>query len=286
MWPQWGAGLSKGFLWAALPIAALLFAAYFSVFLKLVTDWWQISDDSHGFVVVPFALYLLWKKRDVLSAGRWRGAWSGVAVVGIGLIILLAGIYGAELFLQRVSFVIVLAGLTLAFGGRKLVYELRYVLLVLLLAIPIPAIVMTKITLPLQMLSARLACGALPLFGIPVLREGNIIQLSARTLEVAEACSGIRSLISLLTLAIIYGFFFESSIWRRVALAVASIPIAIAANAVRLISTGLGVEYWNPDKAMGFFHEFSGWVLFLVAMAALVLLHRLLLLLPPKARAA
>ena len=198
-----------------------------------------------------------------------------MALVAFGLLILLLGVYGSELFLSRISLVLVLTGLVLGFGGRKMLKETRFALFVLLLAIPIPAIIYTQITFPLQILASKLASALLPLFGVPVLREGNVIQLPAMTLEVAEACSGIRSLMSLLTLAIFYGYFLERPLWRRVVLALASVPIAIAANAVRLLGTGLSVQYWDPDKAMGFFHEFSGWVMFLVSFACLVAVDQL-----------
>jgi exosortase len=273
-------------LWGALLIAALVAAAYFRVLTKLAADWWQIEDFSHGPLVPPFAAYVLWRKRSRLLAVEIAPNWSGVVLVFFALVVLLLGVYGSELFLSRISLIMVLAGLALGFGGGKLLAEMRFALLVLLLAIPIPAIVFAHITLPLQMLASQLASALLPLFGVPVLREGNIIQLPAMTLEVAEACSGIRSLMSLLTLAIFYGYFLERPIWRRVALALASVPIAIAANAVRLLGTGLCVQYWDPDKAMGFFHEFQGWVMFLVSLTCLVALDRTISFFPLKRRQA
>jgi exosortase len=158
-------------------------------------------------------------------------------------------------------------------------------LLVLLLAIPIPALIFNEMTLPLQILASKLASGLLPLFGVPVLREGNIIQLPAMNLEVAEACSGIRSLMSLFTLGVFYGYFLEKSYFRRTLLVLASIPIAIAANSVRILGTGLCVQYWDPDKAEGFFHEFSGWVMFLVSLACLFIVDRTMRLIPIRRRA-
>jgi exosortase len=181
---------------------------------------------------------------------------------------------------------ILLAGLVLCFGGWQLLKELRFALLVLLLAIPLPAIIYNQITFPLQILASKLASGLLPLFGVPVLREGNVIELPLMKLEVAEACSGIRSLMSLFTLSVFYGYFMEKSIWRRTLLVLASIPIAIAANAVRILGTGLCVQYWDPDKALGFFHEFSGWVIFVVSLACLYLVQRLMCLFPVKRRRA
>jgi exosortase len=261
-------------------------AVYYHVLGKLVIDWWTIPDFSHGFLVPLFAAYLVWEKRQVLSCTKIAPAWSGIAVMVLGLVVLLLGVYGSELFLSRVSLLILLAGLVLCFGGWQLLKELRFALLVLLLAIPLPAIIFNQITFPLQILASKLASGLLPLFGVPVLREGNVIELPLMKLEVAEACSGIRSLMSLFTLSVFYGFFMEKSVWRRVLLVLASIPIAIAANAVRILGTGLCVQYWDPEKAMGFFHEFSGWVIFLVSLACLYLFQRAMCLFPARRRQA
>ena len=274
------------FAWGAALIGILVMAVYFRVLAKLVTDWAEIPDFSHGFLVPIFAAYLVWAKRKTLRNIKVAPTWSGIAVVALGLVILLLGVYGAELFLSRISLVILLAGLVLSFGGWQLLKELRFPILVLLLAIPIPAIIFNEITFPLQILATKLASALLQLSGVPVLREGNIIQLSAMKLEVAEACSGIRSLVSLFTLAIFYGYFLEKSPLRRTVLAVASIPIAIAANAVRIFGTGLCVQYWDPDKAMGFFHEFQGWVMFLVSLGCLFIVHRAMGLFPARRRQA
>jgi exosortase len=265
-------------------ICLLIAAVYYHVLVKLAIDWWQIPDFSHGFLVPPFAAYLVWEKRKTLRDTKIAPCWNGIAVIVLGLVVLLLGVYGSELFLSRVSLIILLAGLVLCFGGRQFLKELRFALLVLLLAIPIPAIVFNQITFPLQILASKLASALLPLFGVPVLREGNVIELPLMKLEVAEACSGIRSLMSLCTLAVFYGYFLEKSNMRRLVLVLASIPIAIAANAVRILGTGLCVQYWDPDKALGFFHEFSGWVIFLVSLVCLYTVHRVMCLFPAKRR--
>jgi exosortase len=280
---NWRSSKAQFALGAAL-ICLLVVAVYSQVLVKLVADWWLIPDFSHGFLVPLFAAYLVWEKREILRGITIVPCWSGIAVMALGLVVLLLGIYGSELFLSRVSLVILLAGLILCFAGRQFLKELRFVLLVLLLAIPLPAIVFNQITFPMQIVASKLASSLLPLFGVPVLREGNVIALPMMKLEVAEACSGIRSLMSLFTLAIFYGYFLEKSVWRRVALALASIPIAIAANAVRILGTGLCVQYWDPDKALGFFHEFSGWVIFLVSLMCLYLVHLTMNLFPAKRR--
>ncbi|HVC46129.1 MAG TPA: exosortase A [Terracidiphilus sp.] len=272
--------------WRIALVCGLLLLIYYRVVIKLVTDWWNIPDFSHGFLVPIFAAYLVWTRREVLRKTPLAPSWVGVGVVAFALATLLVGVYGAELFLSRISIVFLLSGLVLAFGGPRLLRELRFAILVLLLAIPIPSIIYSQITLPLQNLASRLASGLLPLFGVPVLREGNVIELPAMTLEVAEACSGIRSLMSLLTVAVFYGYFLERVTWKRIVLALSSVPIAIAANAVRILGTGLCVQYWNPDKAVGFFHEFSGWVMFLVSLACLFFLHRLLNFIPARRKQA
>ncbi len=259
-------------------------AIYYQVVGKLVYDWYTNPDFSHGFLVAPFALFLLWDKRKVLRTTPIQQTWSGLWLVVAAIFVLFMGVYGAELFLSRLSLVMLLGGITWTLFGRAMLREVRFAILVLLLAIPIPAVLFNQITFPLQLFASRMASSVLPLFGVPVLRDGNIIQLPSMQLEVAEACSGIRSLMSLFAVAIFYGYFLERVTWRRVVLALASIPIAVIANAARIVGTGLCVQYWNPDKAVGFFHEFSGWLMFLVSLTCLYLVHSLMRLKLPSGR--
>jgi exosortase len=257
-------------------IAALVVAIYFRVAAKLVFDWYDLPDYSHGFLVPFFAIFVMWDNRKVLRDIPLRPSWAGVPLIVFGLIVVVLGVYGADLFLSRISFLILVSGLIWTFLGRPMLHALSFPLFILLLAIPFPAIVFNQITFPLQLLASRLASVILPLLGVPVLLEGNVIELPVMKLEVAEACSGIRSLMSLFTLAVFYGYFLERTTRRRVILALASIPIAIAANTARIVGTGLCVQYWDPEKALGFFHEFSGWVMFVISLACLYVLHRLM----------
>ncbi len=265
---------SAQFIWGAGLVGTLAAVNCHRVIGKLVLDWWQIPDASHGFLVPLFAGYLIWSRKDAIRKTEIRPTWSGVLVIFLGLLLLVVGDLGAELFLSRVSIVILLAGFTLCFGGWALLRQLRFALSVLLIAIPIPAILLNQVTLPLQIFASKAASDVLPLFGVPVLREGNVIQLPVMKLEVAEACSGIRSLVSLVAMSIFYGYFAEKSILRRIILVLFSVPIAITANSLRIVGTGLCVQYWDPDKAMGFFHEFSGWVMFVVSLTCLFFVHR------------
>ena len=267
-----------------LLVALVVTAIYYQVVGKLVSDWYTNPDFSHGFLVVPFALYVLWDKRKVLRDTPIQQTWSGVWLIVAAIFVLFMGVYGAELFLSRLSLVMLLGGIVWTLCGRAMLREVRFAVLVLLLAIPIPAVLFNQITFPLQLLASRMASSLLPLFGVPVLRDGNIIQLPSMQLEVAEACSGIRSLMSLFAVAIFYGYFLERGTWRRVILALASIPIAVFANAARIVGTGLCVQYWNPDKAVGFFHEFSGWLMFLISLSSLYIVHSLMRLKIPAGR--
>ena len=264
-------------------IALLLAAVYFRVVAKLVFDWYDLPDYSHGFLVPFFAVFVMWDNRAVLRNTPVRATWSGLPLVILGLAVVVLGVYGADLFLSRISFLILLAGIVWTFFGRTMLVALRFPFFVLLLAIPFPAIVFNQITFPLQLFASQLASAILPLLGVPVLHEGNVIELPIMKLEVAEACSGIRSLMSLFTLAVFYGYFLERTTTRRVILAMASIPIAVTANAARIVGTGLCVQYWDPDKALGFFHEFSGWVMFVISLGCLYIIHRIMRLIVPPA---
>jgi exosortase len=275
---------SASFRFSWLPFAAislLLVVLYYRVAIKLVYDWYTIPDYSHGFLVPLFAAFLVWDKRKALRATPLKPTWAGIPLVIFGLCVLILGVYGVELFTARMSFVLLLAGIIWTLLGWPMLRELRFPLLVLILAIPFPAIVFNQITFPLQLFASKIASQILPLLGVPVLLEGNVIHLPVMPLEVAEACSGIRSLMSLFTLAVFYGYFLEKTTIRRVILALASIPIAVTANVFRIVGTGLCVQYWDPDKALGFFHEFQGWVMFVVSLACLYLVHRVMRLISP-----
>jgi len=259
---------------AAVLLILLVAALYFKIAVKLVADWYELPDFSHGFLIPFFVVFLVWNRRDGIRSVRLTQSWAGLLLVVLALFVLATGVLGADLFLSRLSFVLLIAGLVWTLCGRDMLWQTKFMFCVLLLAIPLPALIFNQLTFPLQLLASKMASELLPLAGVPVLRDGNVIQLPAMQLEVAEACSGIRSLMSLFTIAIIYGYFLEKTTWRRTVLALASIPIAVAANVFRIFGTGLCVQYWNPDKAVGFFHEFSGWLMFLMSLACLYLVHR------------
>jgi len=160
-------------------------------------------------------------------------------------------------------------------GGTLMLRKMAFPLFLLFFMVPIPTVIYNQITFPLQILASRLADGALTVLGVPVLREGNILDLPSQRLSVVEACSGMRSLLSLTFLSLVYGYFFEKRAGVRIALFFATIPIAIVANGSRVTLTGL-LSQIKPEYAEGFFHESTGWVIFMVALAILIFVHQIL----------
>lgn len=262
--------------WQWLILAALIALLYYGVLARLVQQWMSDPNFSHGFFVPAFSAFVVWNERKRLAQLAERPSWWGAVIVALALGVLVLGVFGAELFLSRSSLVLLLGGLLIQFRGWVWFRALFFPWAFLFLMIPIPVIIFNQIAFPLQLLASQLASSTLVTLGVPVLREGNVLHLPAMSLEVVEACSGIRSLMSLGALAIIYGYFLESGIWRRVLLALGAIPIAVAANALRIVGTGLLGQYWDPDKALGFFHTFSGWLIFVMSLALLFGLHGLL----------
>jgi exosortase len=262
--------------WELSVLGLLLLALYWSVLSHLVLNWRDDPNFSHGFFVPLFSVFVVWQERVRLSRISRKPSWSGLGIVALGMCTLIVGQMGAELFLARTSLLIVLAGLIVLFYGWMIFRALLFPWAFLFLMVPMPTIVYNQITFPLQLLASRLSATVLPIFGVPILREGNVINLPSMALEVAEACSGIRSLMSLITLSIIYGYLLEKRLWVRYLLAITSIPIAVAANSVRIIGTGLLVQYWNPEMAEGYYHTFEGWLIFVISLVMLYGLHVLI----------
>jgi len=271
---------SRSIAAAALILASGAFL-YRDVFIRLLDAWTNDGNYSHGFLIIPLALYLVWERRDRLMATTVAPtAWGAIVIAG-SLALLLAGVVGSELFLTRISLVGMVVGTCLFLLGWQFLRILTFPIGILLLMIPIPAIIFNQIAFPLQLWASRFGENVLSSVEIPVLREGNVLILANTTLEVAEACSGIRSLISLLTLGIVFGYFTDRRGLVRTMVALSTIPIAIIANGIRVAGTGIAAHYIGREAAEGFLHEFSGWMLFLVAFALLALVQRIILRVMP-----
>lgn len=261
-------------------ISILFFILYTPVLKALVSDWWHDADYGHGFLVPLFAAYVVWQQRERLLTIPIRPANFGLVVMLGAIALMLVGSLGAELFTTRFSMILLIAGIVLFLAGWQMLRSLWFALAFLILMIPIPVIIYNQITFPLQLMASRFAAACLQLIQVPVLREGNLLILPNYTLEVVEACSGIRSLVTLLTLAIAYGYFLEPRRWVRWALVLLVAPTAIVSNSVRIVGSGILTYWFGPKAAEGFFHEFSGWVIFLAALVLIFLAHGVLRRIP------
>ena len=281
--------------WKPVTIAAALAFLYGMVLTKLGRDWWTDPNYSHG-LLVPFVVgYMLWTKRESLRRAPQHASlrWGGAAVT-CALLALWAGAAGAELYTQRLSLVLMLAGVVVYFWGFHILRLTLVPLALLVMAMPVPAIVFNKVAFPLQLFASRCAVWAMRLFDIPVLRQGNVIELLLRgaqetkKLEVVEACSGIRSLMTLVTLAVVFAYFTRPKskedgtggsflggiksygFWRSIIPVASAVPIAILTNALRVSGTGVLAQYYGTEVADGFFHTFSGWVIYITATLLLL----------------
>ena len=272
---------STALLWAmavpVLPILIAWLAVYHDVLWRLVDDWRVDENYSHGFLIPIVSGYAIWTQRDqlLLTPAAPRRLLGGGLVL-MSAIMLFAGMLGAESYITRLSLVLSLIGLTLYFGGLNRLRQLLFPIGLLVFALPIPNIIFNQIAFPLQLIASDYATRAIKLFGIPALREGNVIELAQMKLQVVEACSGIRSLMALAALTVIYLYFTETRWWRRIALIAAVLPIAVLANAARVAGTGLLAHYRGAQAAEGFLHNFSGLLIFLVAVLLLLAVAQLL----------
>lgn len=282
--------------WRAFAIAFAILFTYAAVLVKLSRDWWVDENYSHG-LLVPFIIgFILWLQRDKFAAEPARpSVLLGGLAVAFSLFALWTGVAGAELYTQRMSLVLLLAGTVVYFFGLGFLRLMLVPLGLLILAIPIPAIIFNKIAFPLQLFASRCAVWSMSMLGIPVLRQGNVIELKplnsfdTKKLEVVEACSGIRSLMTLMTLAVVFAYFTHPrsnnsggprgkfgwlrsyGFWRSAIIVLSAVPIAILTNATRVSGTGILSHYYGTGVADGFFHSFSGWAIYIVAFLLLFL---------------
>jgi exosortase len=263
--------------WRLLLLLTVLLLLYFPVLAALVVQWYSNPDYSHGFFVPVVSGYLIWRKRNELRQQGQDGSLWGLFVVLGSLLILLIGQLGADLFTTRIAFLGTILGIIVYFCDWRTVGALAFPLGFLLLMIPIPTVIYNEIVFPLQLLASRFASTCLDQINIiQVLREGNLLIMPNMTLQVVEACSGIRSLMSLLTLSIAYSYLAERNWVIRTVIMLATVPIAIVSNGSRVMAAAFLSYNWGPKMAEGFLHSFSGWLTFVVATLLLLLLHGIL----------
>jgi exosortase len=260
--------------WQAGILVLLTAWLYAPLGVRLAEQWWQDPNYTHGFFVPIFSLFLLWEARAKLAAIRIKPSWWGLVLLVFALIALLLSTISSGLFLSRVSLLLLICGAVVFLVGWEHLAAISFPLGFLILMIPSSTLA-EWITFPLQIFASKTATLLLTGVGVPAVREGNIILLPTARLEVAEACSGIRSLFSLITLTVIYGYLAETKIGIRVLLALIAVPVSILANALRIAVTGVVVQYWGLEGARGTLHLLSGGIIFAGSLLLIFSLHRL-----------
>lgn len=260
------------FLISFLVLAVLLvFALYEHGLNRMVQYWFNKDEYSHG-VMIPFiTAFLIWQKKDVLERIPFGGSWAGVVVTLVGAFIIVIGNISAITAIMQYGFVIVLAGLALAYMGWRGFKEIWVPLLLLFFMIPFPDVITQDLSRHLQLISSSIGVWIIRLFGISVYLEGNVIDLGVYKLQVVEACSGLRYLFPLMTLGFVCAYIYKAALWKRVVIFLSTIPITIFLNSFRIGMIGVLVEYWGQAMAEGFLHDFEGWAVFMACTGILVL---------------
>jgi exosortase D (VPLPA-CTERM-specific) len=263
-------------------LLGLFIAAYWIPLKTIVNVWWTDEDYSYGFLIPLFSAYLLWEKRKVLRSIQFKTAWPVLPFLIFFVLLSLYGILGSSGNISMPAVPILIILFTAFCFGMETIRRLIIPLGFLIFMIRIPPSIEGSLGLYLKQISSKLGGAIIALFNISVNVSGNIIDLGVTQLQVVDACSGMRYLFPLMALGIVYAYFFEKVIWKRVFCVLATIPIAVLTNTLRIGITGILTNYYGPTVAQGFFHSFSGWLLFMVALACLFLLGRILAFFPPE----
>jgi exosortase len=256
-------------------IVGLVAVLYGAVLADLADEWWNEPSSSYGLLVPPLVLYIAYLRRDLTFSIPARMEARGLWLVAFGCLTLIVGRLAAEFFLARFSFVILLAGIVWTFWGSGRFKTLAFPFILLATMVPLPVLVYNAIAAPLQLFASSAATSLAQLLGVSIYRDGNVIHLANTSLGVEEACSGLHSLSAMVVASLLLGYIENTSIPGRILLFAASIPLAIAVNVVRVTGTALLADY-RLEFALGFYHAFSGWLVFVLGFGALWLTGKLL----------
>ncbi len=264
-------------VYATCGLTLLLLGVYYPILRNMVLHWSAVDDYQHGFLVVPLAIWFAYERRWDLEDAPIKGSWTGLIPMCIGLLSLTIGRLGTELMTMRAAFVFALIGLVLLLLGREIFKILAFPLFFLFLMVPLPQSLVNTIAFPLQLIAAKSAVWSLQELGVPALVEGNIIHLAHAELFVADACSGLRSLMALITLGIVFAYFFKRGVvWVQLLLVASTIPIAMLVNSFRVALTGLLAHHLGQEAATGAIHDFQGIITFSLALLILLSEGRLI----------
>jgi exosortase D (VPLPA-CTERM-specific) len=253
-----------------LLVVALICYGYYPSFLDLAQQWMDVKEYSHGPLLLFVAVYIIWKKRATLYWIEKKPSWIGIALLFVGLVLFVGGEKSNYTNATNYSLILVLSGVVLAIAGSQYFKEIAISILLFFLTIPLPGILNALLTSKLQLVSSIIGASVIEMLGIPVYLSGNIIDLGNYQLFVEEACSGLNYLYALLSIGVIWAYFFKAPIWQKVTLVISAIPIAIIMNSFRIAMTAVLVKSQGIEVAEGFLHEFEGWIVFLAACSSLL----------------
>jgi exosortase D (VPLPA-CTERM-specific) len=249
----------------------LVIVVYYSTLISLITRDWNREDYNYGYLIPLIVLYLLWEKRRVLLSYPSVHSWKGMIPLGFGIALFWLGELAGEFFTLYFSFWLILVSLCWLHLGWKKIKAISFCLIFILTMFPLPNFIYTKVSLNLKLISSKLGVSLLHVYGMSAHREGNIIDLGFTQLQVVEACSGLRYLISLIILSILLAYFFKGFLWEKAIIVISSVPLSIITNSLRIALTGILYEVWGASVAEGFFHGFSGWFIFIFSLGILLI---------------
>ncbi len=252
-----------------LTLGLLLAALYHRVIAELGHDWVVDENYSHGFLIPLVSAYMIWRQRARIRSLRPESSGIGLVLILSGLLLFIVASIATEYFTQRLSLLVVMGGLVLYLGGQRLAGLVAFPLVYLVFMIPLPYVVYYSASFPLELLASRATTSVVALLGIPIVRAGNILRLESTTLQVVDACSGLRSLLSLSALAAAMAYLTQRTFLTALLLFLASVPVAIGANVLRLTVTAILASMYGEHVAQGFLHQFSGLLVFAFAIICL-----------------
>ena len=259
-------------MWGLLGVtAALLGVIFFDALKYMVHVWGTREEYGYGYMIPFLTLFLIWVRKDVLEKTDFTGAWLGTGIVVLGLVLFFLGTVSAIFVISQYAFLTVLIGTALSITGWKGIRPIIVPLIFLAFMIPLPVFLYNTVSAQLQLISSEIGVAFIRLFGISVYLEGNVIDLGSYKLQVVDACSGLRYLFPLLSLAFISVYFFRAAFWKKVVIFLSAVPITILMNSFRIGVIGILVDRYGAGQAEGFLHFFEGWVIFMACLAILVL---------------
>ena len=252
-------------------LTLLLVGVYYSAFQRLLVKDWGREDYSYGYLIPAIALYLFWEKRKAFQSTAAQASWAGLILLIPGIVLFWTGELSGEYFSLYISSWLVLVGICWMLLGWNKLKTIGFALIILLSMFPPPHFISDRITLKLKMISSKIGVAMLHAYGMSAFREGNVIDLGFTQLQVVDACSGLRYLFPLIIMSLLLAYFYKASLWKKIVLVLSAIPLTILTNSLRIAMTGILYQSWGPAVAEGFFHGFSGWFIFMFALAILLL---------------